>query len=139
MQQHFERAHFDNGHEWQRFIMLWLTIFLWASFLVYMLLFHYLREFIEPSVMGYFNITNKSFYQYAEIKLFTYLLWSCCIVSILAIINTWGIKRRQTDKIPDKYLIIIMASTVLFAIYYAKTDLNYLNGQLSVLAPLFGD
>ena len=54
MQQQFERKHFHNGHEWRRFFLLWLTIFLWGGFLFYMVLFHYQREFIEPLVMGHF-------------------------------------------------------------------------------------
>ena len=78
-------------------------------------------------------------YQFAEIKIFMYLLWSCCIVSVLAIINTWNKKRREGDNTPDKYLIVIMSVTVIFAFYYAKTDLDYLNGQLSLLASFFGD
>jgi len=139
MQQQFERKHFHNGHEWRRFFLLWLTIFLWGGFLFYMVLFHYQREFIEPLVMGHFGITSKSYYQFVEIQIFSYLLWSCCIVSVLAIINTWGKKRREGDNIPDKYLIVIMLLSVSFAFYYAKTDLNYLNGQLSILASLLGD
>jgi len=139
MQQHFERKRLHNGHEWRRFIMLWLTVILWAAFLAYMLLFHYQREIFEPFIMNHFQITSVSNYQFVEIKLFMYQLWSCCIVSILAILNTWGKKRRSDDGTPDKLLIIIMSVTIAFAFYYAKTDLNYLNGQLSLLAELFGD
>jgi len=139
MQQEFERKTFHNAHEWRRFFMLWLTVFLWGAFLIYMLMFHYQRDFFEPLIMQHFGITSESNYQYVEIRLFMYLLWSCCIVSILAILNTWGKKRRPGDNVPDQFLIVIMSATVLFAFYYAKTDLNYLNGQLSVLATLFGD
>ena len=139
MQQHFERKRLHNAHEWRRFIMLWLTVILWAAFLAYMLLFHYQREIFEPIVMGHFEISSFTNYQFVEIQLFMYLLWACCIVSVLAILNTWGKKRRPNDGLPDKFLIVIMCTTVVFAFYYAKTDLNYLNGQLSVLATLFGD
>lgn len=139
MQQEYERKHFHNGHEWRRFIMLWLTVFLWGAFLAYMLLFHYQRDMFEPLIMGHFGITAISNYQFVEIRLFMYLLWSCCIVSVLAILNTWGKKRRPGDGIPDMFLIAIMLSAVVFAFYYAKTDLNYLDGQLSVLATFFGD
>ncbi|WP_022941105.1 hypothetical protein [Psychromonas hadalis] len=139
MQQQFERKRFHNAHEWRRFFMLWLTVFLWGAFLVYMLLFHYQREIFEPIIMGHFGITSVANYQFVEIRLFMYLIWSCSIVSVLAILNTWGKKRRPGDGTPDKFLIVIMSSAVVFAIFYAKTDLNYLNGQLSVLASLFGD
>ncbi|MCP4325980.1 MAG: hypothetical protein GY951_04985 [Psychromonas sp.] len=139
MHQEFERKRFHNAHEWRRFFMLWLTVFLWAAFLVYMLMFHYQRDSFEPIIMQHFAITDESNYQFVEIRLFMYLLWSCCIVSVLAILNTWGKKRRPGDNTPDKFLIVIISSAVLFAFYYAKTDLNYLNGQLSVLATLFGD
>jgi hypothetical protein len=139
MQPEFERKNFHNGHEWRRFIMLWLTVFLWAAFLAYMLLFHYQREMFEPLIMGHFGITAISNYQFVEIRLFMYLLWSCCIVSVLAILNTWGKKRRPGDGVPDMFLIVIMLSTVVFAFYYAKTDLHYLDGQLSMLATFFGD
>ncbi|MCW8997063.1 MAG: hypothetical protein OQK77_14710, partial [Psychromonas sp.] len=108
-------------------------------FLVYMMLFHYQREFFEPFVMSHFGVDLPRYYQSAEIQLFMYLLWSCCIISVLAIINTWNKKRRQGDNTPDKYLIVIMLSCVSFAFYYAKTDLNYLNGQLAILAELFGN
>lgn len=139
MQQQFERKRLHNAHEWRRFIMLWLTIILWGAFLIYMLLFHYQRAMFEPLVMNHFEISTAAHYQYVEIQLFMYLLWACCIVSVLAILNTWGKKRRPGDNTPDKFLIFIMSVTVLFAFYYAKTDLNYLNGQLSLLAKLFGD
>ncbi len=139
MQQEFERKHFHNAHEWRRFFMLWLTVILWGAFLAYMLLFHYQREIVEPIIMNHFGITSRANYQFVEIRLFMYQLWACCIVSVLAILNTWGKKRRPGDGIPDVFLIVIMSSTVFFAFYYAKTDLNYLNGQLSILATLFGD
>ena len=139
MQQQYVRQRFHNAHEWRRFFLLWLTVFLWAGFLVYMLLFHYARDFFEPLVMSHFAVDSAQYYQFAEIKIFIYLLWSCCIVSVLAIINTWNKKRRQGDNVPDKYLIVIMLCTVAFAFYYAKTDLDYLNGQLSILATLFGE
>jgi hypothetical protein len=139
MQQEFERQHFHNAHEWRRFFMLWLTVFLWGAFLAYMLLFHYQREIFEPIIMGHFGIDAISNYQFAEIKLFMYLLWTCCIVSVLAILNTWGKKRRPGDNTADKFLIVIMSTSVIFSFYYAKTDLNYLNGELSVLATLFGE
>lgn len=139
MQQQFERKRFHNAHEWRRFFMLWLTIFLWAAFLAYMLLFHFYRAEFEPLVMDHFGVMLVEYYQFAEIKLFMYLLWGCCIISVLAIINTWNKKRREGDNIPDKYLIVIMLVTVSFAFYYAKTDLDYLNGQLSILSSLLGD
>jgi hypothetical protein len=139
MEHQFERKRFHNAHEWRRFFMLWLTVFLWAAFLAYMLMFHYQREIFEPLIMGHFDITQFSNYQFVEIKLFLYLLWACCIVSVLAILNTWGKKRRTNDGLPDKFLIVIMSATVAFAFYYAKTDLNYLNGQLSILAKFFGE
>ena len=139
MQQHYERKRLHNAHEWRRFFLLWLTVFLWAIFLAYMVLFHYQRDFFEPLVMSHFGVDSPLYYQFAEIKLFMYLLWSCCIISVLAMINTWNKKRRRGDNTPDKYLIVIMLSTVAFAFYYAKTDLDYLNGQLLFLANLFGD
>ncbi len=139
MEQQYIRRHFHNGHEWRRFFLLWLTVLLWAAFLGYMLLFHYQREFFEPLVMSHVGITSPAYYEFAEIKIFMYLLWSCAIVSVLAIVNTWDKKRRDGDNIPDVFLIIIMGITVAFAFYYAKNDLNYLNGQLSILADLFGD
>ena len=123
----------------QSFSLLWLTVFLWAIFLAYMVLFHYQRDFFEPLVMSHFGVDSPLYYQFAEIKLFMYLLWSCCIISVLAMINTWNKKRRRGDNTPDKYLIVIMLSTVAFAFYYAKTDLDYLNGQLLFLANLFGE
>lgn len=135
MQQLLER----NGHQWGRFFMLWLSVFLWGAFLVYMLLFHYQRELFEPIVMGHFNITSEANYQFSEIRLFLYLFFSCCIVSILAIFNTFGKRRRKNDNTPDKFLFFIMITTVVFAFYYAKTDLSYLNGTLSFLATMFGD
>jgi hypothetical protein len=138
MQHQYERRRLHNAHEWRRFILLWLTVFLWAALLVYMLLFHYQREFFEPLVMSHFGVDLPQHYQFAEIKLFMYLLWSCCIISVLAIINTWNKKRRKGDNTPDKYLIFMMLVTVSFAFYYAKTDLDYLNGQLSILATLLG-
>jgi hypothetical protein len=139
MQQHFEGNRRHTGNEWRRFIMLWLTVILWALFLVYMLLFHYQRELFEPFIMSHFQISTASNYLFVEMKLFMYQLWTCCIVSILAILNTWGKRRRSDDGTPDKLLIITMSVTIVFAFYYAKTDLNYLNGQLSLLAELFGD
>ena len=139
MQYQNQRKRFHNAHEWRRFFMLWLTVFLWATFLVYMLLFHYYREGFEPLVMNHFGVIGFDYYQFAEIKLFIYLLWACCIISVLAIINTWNKKRRDGDNTPDKYLIGIMLVTVSFAFYYVKTDLDYLNGQLSILAGLLGD
>ncbi len=138
-QQHFERKRLHNAHEWRRFFLLWSTVFLWGAFLGYMLLFHFQREIFEPMVMEHFNIQSAANYQYVEIRLFMYLLWSCSIVSVLAIVNTWGKKRRPGDNTPDKFLVVIMSVTVAFALFYAKTDLNYLNGQLSILASLFGD
>jgi len=138
MRQQYNRQHFHNAHEWRRFFMLWLTVFLWAAFLAYMLLFHYNRDFFEPLVMMHFGVDSPLYYQFVEIQIFMYLLWACCIISVLAIINTWNKKRRQGDSTPDKYLIVIMLSTVAFAFYYAKSDLNYLNGQLAILADLFG-
>lgn len=139
MQQEFERKHFHDEQQMCRFFMLWLTIFLWGGFLTYMLLFHYLRDIVEPLVMSHFEVINHSYYQFAEIRLFTYWLLSCCIISILAIISTSGIKRRRGDNIPDKHLIVIMSLSVLFAFYYVKNDLDYFNGQLSILATLLGD
>ncbi|WP_019614502.1 hypothetical protein [Psychromonas ossibalaenae] len=139
MEQQYERKRFHNAHEWRRFFMLWLTVILWAVFLAYMMLFHYQREFFEPLVMSHFGVESPQYYEFAEIKLFMYLIWSCSIVSVLAIVNTWDKKRRDGDNTPDKFLIVIMSVTVIFAFYYAKTDLNYLNGQLSILANLFGD
>ena len=139
MQERFERRYFHNAHEWRRFFLLWITILLWALFLVYMLLFHYQRVYFEPLVMSYFSVDFPQYFQFVEIKLFIYLLWSCCVISVLAIINTWNKKRRDGDNIPDIFLIVIMLITVSFALYYAKTDLNYLNGELSILSDLFGD
>ena len=139
MPESFERRHFHNAHEWRRFFLLWITILLWGLFLVYMLLFHYQRVYFEPLVMSYFSVDFPQYFQFAEIKLFIYLLWSCCVISVLAIINTWNKKRRDGDNIPDIFLIVIMLTTVSFAIYYIKTDLNYLNGELSILSELFGD
>jgi len=138
MQQQYERRRFHNAHEWRRFFLLWLTVLFWALFLGYMMLFHYQRDFFEPLIMSHFGVDAPQYYQFAEIKLFMYLLWSCSIISVFAIINTWNKKRRQGDNTPDKFLIVIMLSTVSFAFYYAKTDLNYLNGQLSILADLLG-
>ncbi|WP_354624448.1 hypothetical protein [Psychromonas sp. MME2] len=138
MEQRYIRERLHNAHEWRRLLMLWLTVFLWAAFLGYMLLFHYAREFFEPLIMNHVGVESEQYYQFVEIKIFMYLLWSCCIVSVLAIINTWNKKRREGDNTPDKFLIVIMSATVVFAFYYAKTDLNYLNGQLSLLARLFG-
>lgn len=139
MEQQYVRQRFHNAHEWRRFLMLWLTVILWSAFLAYMLLFHFSRELFEPLVMDHFGIESPQNYLYAEIQLFMYLLWSCCIVSVLAIINTWNKKRREGDNTPDKFLVVIMSVTVAFAFYYAKTDLDYLNGQLSILATLFGE
>ncbi|MCG6200614.1 hypothetical protein [Psychromonas antarctica] len=139
MEQQYVRQHFHNAHEWRRFFLLWLTVFLWAAFLGYMLLFHYARDFFEPLVMSYFEVDSPQYYQFSEIRIFMSLLWACSIISVLAILNTWNKKRRQGDNTPDKFLIVIMSATVVFAFYYAKTDLNYLNGQLSILATLFGE
>lgn len=138
MQQHYERQRFHNAHEWRRFFLLWITVFLWAAFLAYMMLFHFQREFFEPLVMSHVGVSSPQYYQFAEIKIFMYLLWSCSIISVLAIINTWNKKRRAGDNTPDKYLVVIMLTSVLFAFYYAKTDLDFLNGQLAILEQLFG-
>ena len=139
MQFENERRRFQNAHQWRRFFLLWLTVFFWTILFVYMLLFHYQRDFFEPLVMSLFSIDSPRYYQFVEIKLFIYLLWSCGIVSVLAMINTWNKKRRQGDNRPDAYLIIIMSITVIFAFYYAKTDLYYLNEQLSILSNLQGN
>ncbi len=139
MERQYERKRFHNAHEWRRFFLLWITVFLWAAFLAYMVLFHYHRDLFEPVVMSHFGVDSPQHYQFAEIKIFMYLLWTCSIVSVLAIINTWNKKRREGDNTPDKYLIVIMIATVSFAFYYAKTDLDYLDGQLSILANLFGE
>lgn len=138
MERQYERQRFHNAHEWRRFFLLWVTVFLWAAFLAYMMLFHYQREFFEPLIMSHVGVSSPQYYQFAEIKIFMYLLWSCSIISVLAIINTWNKKRREGDNTPDKYLVVIMLSSVLFAFYYAKTDLDFLNGQLSMLEKLFG-
>ena len=138
MEDQYKRRQFHNAHEWRRFFLLWITVVLWGLFLAYMLLFHYQRESFEPLVMSHFGVDYPQYYQFAEIKLFMYLLWGCSIISVLAIINTWNKKRREGDNTPDKYLVVIMAATVVFAFYYAKTDLDYLNGQLSLLAELLG-
>lgn len=139
MDHQLKRRHFHNAHEWRRFFLLWLTVILWALFLGYMVLFHYQREFFEPLVMSYFSVDLPQYFQFAEIKLFIYQLWSCCVISVLAIINTWNKKRRAGDNLPDKFLLSIMLITVSFAFYYAKNDLNYLDGQLSILSDLFGE
>ena len=127
------RKRFHNAHEWRRFLLLWVTIFFWFAFLSYMIGFHFFRESVEPIIMKHIGITKHSNYQYVEIKLFIYLIWSCTIISTLAIINTWNKKRREGDNTPDKFLVVIMGITVAFSFYYAKTDLNYLNGQFSLL------
>ncbi|GLS91483.1 hypothetical protein GCM10007916_25520 [Psychromonas marina] len=137
MQQQFQQKRLHNAQQWRRFIMLWLTVILWGAFLAYMLLFHFQREIFEPLIMKHFEVVNISDYRFVEIKLFMYMLWSCCIVSGLAIINSWGKERRSHDGTPDKLLIVVMLAAVGFAVYYAMTDLNYLNGQLSFLANYF--
>ncbi|MDA7745808.1 hypothetical protein N8878_00555, partial [Psychromonas sp.] len=139
MEQKFVRKRFHNAHEWRRFLLLWFTVLLWLSFLGYMLGFHYHRESFEPMIMNHVGIEEAQYYQYVEIKLFLYLIWSCSIVSILAIVNTWKKKRREGDHTPDKFLVVIMAVTVTFAFYYAKVDLDFLNGQFSFLEMLIGN
>lgn len=138
-QREYNRQRFHNAHEWRRFFLLWLTVLFWAMFLAYMVLFHYQRSYFQPIIMSHFSITSPLYFQFAEIKLFMYLLWTCSVISVLAIINTWNKKRRKGDNVPDKYLIIIMLISLAFAFYYVKTDLNYLNGQLSILSELFAD
>jgi len=137
MQQQIGRRHFHNAHEIRRFTLLWLTILLWAVFLVYMILFHWLREIVEPMLMSHFDIMNIASYPFVEAQLFIYLLWACCSVSVLAIMNTWGKKHRAGDNTPDKFLVVIMAITVSFAFYYAYCDLDCLDGRLSLLADFF--
>ena len=137
MQQQFQQKRLHNTQQWRRFIMLWLTVILWGAFLVYMMLFHFQREIFEAFIMLHFEVVNNSDYLFVEIKLFMYMLWSCCIVSALAIINSWGKKRRNHNGTPAKLLIVVMLAAVSFALYYTATDLNYLNGQLSFLANYF--
>jgi hypothetical protein len=86
--------------------------------------------------MSHFGVDQPRFYQFVEMKLFIYLLCSCSIISVLAIINSWNKKRRKGDHIPDRYLTGIMLVTVCFAFYYAKTDLNYLSGHFPILTKL---
>lgn len=127
MEQQHDRKHFHNAHEWRRVFFLWVTVILWIGFLAYMVGFHYYRETFEPMVMAHVGVTEKVFFYYAEMKLFLYFIWSCTIVSILAIINTWDKKRRKGDNIPDIFLVIIMGITVFFAFYYAQVDLQFLD------------
>lgn len=137
MEQQIDRKRFHNAHEWRRFFLLWITILLWVCFLGYMIGFHYFRDSFEPLIMEHVGIMEDRYYQYVEIKLFLAFIWSCALISVAAIINTWNKKRRQGDNTPDKFLVVIMGITVAFAFYYAKTDLNYLNGQYSILQTLF--
>lgn len=136
MQRQIGRKELHNTHAWCHFTMLWLTVFLWVVLLLYMLLFHWLRASVEPLIMNHFKITDIASYSLLEAKLFIYLLWSCCIVSILAMINDWGKKWRPSDKISSILLVVLMFSTASFAFFYASCDLNCFDGHLSLLSSL---
>lgn len=138
MEETLDRRDRHNGHQRRRTFLLWLTVLLWGLLLLYMTLFHYQREFFEPIVMSYLHVDRPMLFQYAEIKFFMYLLWSCSFISVLTIINSWNKERRVGDVLPDIFLIVIMLVSVSFAFYYVKTDLNYLNGQLSILTDILG-
>ena len=137
MDQEIGKRAFFNGYEWRRFIVVWLCVFLWVIFLAYMLLFHYQRDVFEPLIMNHFGIKRSADYMFIEMLLFFYLLWSCCIVSILSIVNAWGKKRRLGDNKPDKYFLAIMSVTVCFAFYYAYCDLHCIDSQVAVLEHIF--
>lgn len=137
MQQQFHQKRLDNAQSQRHFILLWFTVSLWAMFLTYMLFFHFQREMFEPLVMKHFQVGTLSDYLFAEIKIFTYILWTCCIVTGLVILNSWGKMCHTHVGTPEIVLILIMLVTVSFALFYAITDLNYLNGQIVFLANYF--
>jgi len=102
-----------------------------------MLLFHFQRGFFEPLIMHSLGIQHAINYTTVEESVFLLLLWSCCFASVISMVNTWGKKRRPGDNKPDQLLVVIMATTVSFAFYYAYHDLDCLNGQLLLLGNLF--
>lgn len=133
MAQQLGRRKLYNPTECRRFVITWLTFLLWAAFLIYMLLFHFMRDSFQPMVMQHFSISQASSYAYVEMTLFLYLLWSCCMIAILAMINSWGKKRRRADHIAENSFAAMMIVTVMFAFYYAHHDLHYLDRQIDVL------
>lgn len=137
MGQEIDKNAFNSTQQWRGFAMIWLTAFLWCLFLAYMLLFHFQRGLFEPLIMHYFGIKQASYYQFIELQLFLYLLWSCCTVSILTLVNAWGIKHPLGKHFTDKILLGIAVITVCFACYYAERDLHYLSDQVTNLSDYF--
>ena len=137
MEQEIDKRAFHSNYEWRRCTLIWVSAVFWAVFLTYMLLFHYFRESFEPIVMRHFSIGRTDDYPFIEMLLFLYLLWSCCIVSILSIVSGWGKHRRPADKRSDKCFMITMLITVCFAFYYANSDLDCIGEHITILEHIF--
>lgn len=107
-----------KGPDWLLHALLLLSLAGWAVFVIAMGLSHLAKPEMNTGLVRYWGISIREYWDPKLLPQLIYLLWWCCVISLLSILLNQFRMRRATDRLRYNVIALLLISLGALSYFY---------------------
>jgi hypothetical protein len=107
-----------KGPDWLVSSMQWLSLAGWAVFVIALGLSHLAKPEMNSGLVRYWGLSLRDYWDPELLPQLIYLLWWCCLISLLSILLNQFRMRRATDRFRYNFLALLFISLGALSYFY---------------------